>query len=140
MSSFEKSNTFWPLLNTYFRAFSDFQSCGSLGPPLPPGDKGLNKKFLRTWCMAFSFLLFFRLDIKHSQNFYGGWAELSLQYFEKRNWQKKGPKNVLNGQITNIQNEGQSNFCWLLWGSMCISPNLVFTVFSFSRGGGGYVM
>ena len=28
----EKSNTFQPLLNTHFRAFSDFLSCGSLGP------------------------------------------------------------------------------------------------------------
>ena len=31
--SYEKSNKFQPLLNTYFRAFSDLLS--------PPGDKGL---------------------------------------------------------------------------------------------------
>ena len=49
-SSFEKSNTFWPLLNTYFRVFSDLLSCGSLGPP-PPGDKGL-KKSEKIWCTS----------------------------------------------------------------------------------------
>ena len=32
-SLYEMSNTFQALLNTYFRAFSDLNSCGSLGPP-----------------------------------------------------------------------------------------------------------
>ena len=32
-SLFEKSNTFQAFLNTYYRALSDLQSCGSLGPP-----------------------------------------------------------------------------------------------------------
>ena len=43
----EKSNTFQPLLNTYFRAFSNLLSSGSLGPPpFPlPGDKRVNIVF-----------------------------------------------------------------------------------------------
>ena len=43
-SLYEKSNIFHPLLNIYFRAFSDLLRCGLLGPPFlppPPVNKGL---------------------------------------------------------------------------------------------------